>query len=250
MDTVPIHQHGSGSLRKGGGSTGTTGTSGTSGTSGSNMPGLGTPGGKTAGTAFDTTKVTGNNGGTTAGGTTSGSGTKGTTFRTSYGQPGPGVKAPYKKGGYTAEELEAMGNKPRSDRKYNNGKNIYEGYYEWGGTYYPIDQVKANYYRANGGSYKGWTEGMRGYYNNYGTFYGYRPDWQTAGKGKSTSKKSGGGKSGSGDRMWYMGGKSSSSSSSSSGGYANPAPSGVSYGRGSTPNNGIYWNGNASWSIS
>ena len=180
--------------------------------------------------------------GTKAGtGTNSGSGSdvpKGSQyFRPSYGQDmKKGVKAPYRKGGYSAEELEKMGNAPRTDFKYNNGKTAYEGYYlAPDNQYYPIDQDKARYYLQTG-SYKGWEEGMRDYWNNFGTFYGYRPDWKTAG-GKNVWKQNSGRSSGGG-----RGGYSYSGGGSGGG-------SGRSYGGGSTANNGLYWNPNTSWSI-
>ena len=156
-------------------------------------------------------------------------------FTPSYGQEmEKGVKAPYRKGGYTAEELQKMGNAPRTDFKYNNGKKAYEGYYlAPDGNYYPIDQDKANYYRRYG-TYDGWEEGMRDYWKNFGTFYGYRPDWKNAGRGAG----GGGGRSSGGGGYSYSGGRSS-------GGTGN----GKSYGAGSTANNGLYWNPNSSWSI-
>ena len=142
-----------------------------------------------------------------------------------------GVKAPYRKGGYTAEEIEKMGNKARSDWKYYNGNKAYEGYYlAPDGKYYPVDQVKANYYRETG-SYNGWDEGMRDYWNTFGTFYGYRPGWRT------TGRLGGGG----------GGGYSSSRSYSYSGGGG--SRSGGSGGSSSAANSGYYWNGNTSWSI-
>lgn len=156
-------------------------------------------------------------------------------FTTSYGQGGSGVKLPYKSGGYTAAEIEAVGNNARSDQKYYNGSKAYEGYYlAPNGKYYPIDQEKAAYYIANGNSYKGWEEPMREYYNTFGTFYGYRPDWKTAG----------------GKNVWKQNNASPSRSYSSySGGNLSysPTSSGRSYGRGTTANNGMYWNGLTSW---
>lgn len=158
-------------------------------------------------------------------------------FRPSYGQDmEKGVKAPYRKGGYTIEELEKMGNAPRPNKKYPDGKPVYEGYYKApDGAYYPIDQDKARYYLQYG-TYKGWEEGMRDYWNNFGTFYGYRPDWKTAG-GKNVWKQNSGRSSGGG-----RGGYSYSGGGSGGG-------SGRSYGGGSTANNGLYWNPNTSWSI-
>ena len=143
-------------------------------------------GGSAAGTTAGT--ATGTTGSTTSGtnGTASTEVPKGSTyFRPSYGQNmEKGVKAPYRKGGYTMEELEAFGNAPRSDYKYNNGKPAYEGYYlAPDGNYYPVDQEKAAYYRANGGSYNGWEEGMRDYYKTFGTYYGYKPGWNNGGGG-------------------------------------------------------------------
>lgn len=149
-------------------------------------------------------------------------------YNPSYGQDGKVVKAPYRKGGYTEAEIKAMGNKARSDQKYYNGKKAYEGYYlAPDGNYYPVDQIKANYYRQNG-SYKGWEEGMRDYWNAFGTFYGYRPDWKTAGR-------AGGGGGSRGGYSYGGGGRSYGSSQN--------------YGAGSTANNGLYWNPNTSWSI-
>ena len=172
-------------------------------------------------------------------GTGSGSGGKGsdvpkgsTYFTPSYGQDmEKGVKAPYRKGGYTAEEIEKMGNKARSDWKYYNGNKAYEGYYlAPDGKYYPVDQVKANYYRQNG-SYNGWDEGMRDYWNTFGTFYGYRPGWRTTG------------------RLGGGGGGSYSSSRSYSYSGGGGSRSGGSGGSSSAANSGYYWNGNTSWSI-
>lgn len=115
-----------------------------------------------------------------------------TTFTPSYGQDmKQGVKAPYKAGGYTTAELQAMGNKPY---KGANGYDQYEGYYYWNGKWYPVDQEKAAYYLQNG-TYNGWDEGMRDYYNTFGTFYGYRPDWKTAGRNTSNYSYSRGGNS-------------------------------------------------------
>ena len=180
--------------------------------------------------------------GTTSGTDTTGKGNggknvpQGSQYLTpSYGQGGQVVKAPYRKGGYTAEELKAMGNHAYG-KKY--GSELYEGYYMApDGAYYPVDQAKANYWRQNGGSYKGWEEGMRDYYNTFGTFYGYRPGWQSAGRvgggGGGYSYGGGGG-----------GGSAKSSSKSSSG-----SSSGKNYGSGSSVNNGLYWNGNTSWNI-
>ena len=224
-----------------------------------NMVGLGRPSnGGTVGGAIDTTQLpAGTTGGTNNGGTTGGTTTGGTTtgangavpkgsktYNPSYEQGGDVVKAPYKVGGYTAEEIEAMGNHPYGT-KY--GSKVYEGYYQApNGNYYPVDQMKANYWRRNGGSYKGWQEGMRGYFNTYGTFYGYRPDWQTAGKGK----KGGSGKGGSNNNNYqYRGGSNKGGSGNNNNNNNNNNHNGISYGVGSTPNNGLYWNGNTSWSI-
>lgn len=147
-----------------------------------------------------------------------------TYFTPSYGQDmEKGVKAPYRTEGYTEEELNAYGNKPRSDWKYYNGKVAYEGYYlAPNGKYYPVDQTKYEYWKRNGGSYKGWEEGMRDYWNNFGTFYGYNK--------RKTSYGGGGG----GYR--YYGGNGYSYSGSGSSGSSNEG-------------NGIYWNTNTSWSI-
>ena len=167
-----------------------------------------------------------------SGTTTSSKNPKGTTyFDPSYKQGGKGVKLPYKSGGYTEAELMAAGNKAYGT-KY--GANVYEGYYQApNGKYYPVDQEKAAYYVRNGYSYDGWEEPMRDYYNTFGTFYGYRPDWKTAGRTNSSG--------GSGVSYSY----SPRSSAVSAAGYG----SGRSYGRGTTPSNGLYWNGNTSWSI-
>ena len=115
----------------------------------------------------------------------SGSG-KPQTLPASYGQGDKVVKAPYRKGGYTEAELQAMGNSPYKDYR---GYDAYEGYYYnyTDGKWYPVDQEKANYYNENHHSYRGWDEGMRDYYNTFGTFKGYTPTWQ------STGKSSGGG---------------------------------------------------------
>ena len=122
---------------------------------------------------------------------------KSTTFTPSYGQDMEyGVKAPYKKGGYTAEELKNMGNKPYKD---SSGKDQYEGYYYWDGAWYPVDQEKAEYYQRYG-TYNGWDEGMRDYYNTFGTFYGYTPTWKQTGRNVRTN--SNGGYSGSYSRSY------------------------------------------------
>jgi hypothetical protein len=153
---------------------------------------------------------------------------KGTVYSTpSYGQSGQVVKLPYKSGGYTEDELKKAGNNSWGT-KY--GSNVYEGYYKApDGNYYPVDQEKAAYYKANGGSYEGWEEPMREYYKTFGTYYGYRPDWKTAGRssygGYSYSPRS---------YSYSRGGNS----------YG-----GSSYGSGSPANNGLYWNPNSSWSI-
>ena len=164
-------------------------------------------------------------------------GGKTTYFTPSYGQAmDKGVKLPYKAGGYTAAEIEAAGNKARSDQKYYTGDKAYEGYYlAPDGRYYPVDQEKAAYYKANGNSYKGWEEPMREYYNTFGTFYGYRPDWKTAG-GKNVWKQN----------RTETPSRSYSYSNNKSLSYT-PASSSRSYGRGSTANNGMYWNGLTSW---
>ena len=157
---------------------------------------------------------------------------KNTYFDPSYGQGGKGVKLPYKSGGYDEKDLIAAGNNTYGPDRY--GHNAYEGYYYWDGKYYPVDQEKAAYYLQHGYSYKGWEEPMREYYQTFGTFYGYRPDWKTAGGvnvWKQNSPTSG---------YSYSGGSSSGGSSSGSG---------RSYGRGTTANNGLYWNRNTSWSI-
>lgn len=166
-------------------------------------------------------------------------------FNPSYGQQtGKGVKLPYKAGGYSENEIMEYGNKTRGTDW--NGKNVYEGYYYYNGKYYPIDQEKAAYYKANGNSYKGWEEPMREYYQTFGTYYGYRPDWKIAG-GKNVWKAN--------NNVYEnyrtsKGSGSSGNSSSSSLSYTPAAASsGRSYGRGSTANNGMYWNGNTSWSI-
>ena len=160
-----------------------------------------------------------------ASGQSSSSTPKGTVyFNPSYGQGGKGVKLPYKSGGYSEAELQAAGNKAYGVQY---GSNVYEGYYKApDGKYYPVDQEKAAYYKANGNSYNGWEEPMRKYYQTFGTFYGYRPDWQTA--GRQTYNYS--------PRTYsYSGGSRGSS--------------GASYGSGNTPNNGIYWNGLSRWGI-
>lgn len=167
-----------------------------------------------------------------AGGTGDGKVPSGSTYFTpSYGQDmKSGVKAPYRKGGYSADEIEAMGNAPRTDFKYSNGKLAYEGYYlAPDNQYYPVDQAKATYYRQNGYSYDGWEEGMRDYYRTFGTYYGYKPNWQQTGRNVSN----------------YSYSPRSYSYSRSGGGRS----SGYSYGSGSPANNGLYWNPNSSWSI-
>jgi hypothetical protein len=209
--------------------------------------------GTRTGTGAGTNKaaVNQNAGSATKAGTTTKSGTgsgtdipKGSmTFKPTYGQGGDVVKAPYRKGGYSEEELIAMGNNAYGKKS---GNNVYEGYYEWNGKYYPVDQVKANYYKANRNSYKGWEEPMREYYNNFGTFYGYRPDWKTAG-GVNVWKQNRqpAGRS-------YGGGGSTVNNNQQRlrlSGYSGGSGGSTNYGRGSTANNGIYWNGNTSWSI-
>ena len=149
----------------------------------------------------------------------------GSTYSTpSYGQDMEYVvKAPYRTEGYTEEELNAYGNKPRSDWKYYSGKVAYEGYYlAPNGKYYPVDQTKYEYWKRNGGSYKGWEEGMRDYWNNFGTFYGYN-------KRKTNYGGGGGG-------YRYYGGSGNYYSGSGSSGSSNNS-------------NGLYWNPNTSWSI-
>jgi hypothetical protein len=168
--------------------------------------------------------TTGSTQSTTQNSTDKSSNPKGTQYLTpSYGQGGKVVKLPYKSGGYTEAELMALGNKAYGT-KY--GANVYEGYYQApDGHYYPVDQEKAAYYLRNGYSYEGWEEPMRDYYNTFGTFYGYRKDWKQAGKA--------------GNNYSY----SPRSYSYSAGGGSSRS----SYGRGSTPNNGMYWNGLTSW---
>ena len=201
--------------------------------------GNGTNGGTTKGTSGSTTKA-----GTGEARAEKQAPGKGTKFIPSYGQPGTGVKLPYKSGGYTAADIEAAGNKARSDRKYYDGSKAYEGYYlAPDGKYYPVDQEKAAYYIANGNSYKGWEEPMREYYKTFGTYYGYRPDWKTAG-GLNTWKQN----TASTPRI-PAGGSYSNNNSLSYAPSASGRSYGSSYGRGSTPNNGLYWNGNTSWSI-
>jgi len=120
-----------------------------------------------------------------------------------------GVKAPYRKGGYSAAELQAMGNVPYTDA---NGRTQYEGYYlAPDGNWYPVDQEKAAYYQKYH-TYDGWQEPMREYYNTFGTFYGYRPDWKTSGRNVS---------SGSGSSTSPSSSSSSSSRSSNRGYYNN-----------------------------
>lgn len=168
--------------------------------------------------------TTGSTQSTTQNSTDKSSNPKGTQYlNPSYGQGGKVVKLPYKSGGYTEAELMALGNKAYGT-KY--GANVYEGYYlAPDGNYYPVDQEKAAYYLRNGYSYEGWEEPMRDYYNTFGTFYGYRPDWKQAGKANNNYSYS--------PRSYsYSAGGGSSRSS---------------YGRGSTPNNGMYWNGLTSW---
>jgi len=193
-----------------------------------------------AGSTDQTAKAGTNTGGTNSKGTGTGTSTKGSGsdkavpdgskyYNPSYGQGGKVVKAPYKQGGYTEDEIMKMGNKAYGTAY---GKNAYEGYYRApDGHYYPVDQEKANYYRQTG-SYRGWEEGMRDYWNTFGTFYGYRPDWKTA--GRNVSRGSGGG-----GRGGYSYG----------GGGSSYAGSNRSYGAGSTANNGLYWNPNTSWNI-
>lgn len=140
------------------------------------------PSGKTGSTSGSAGSTSGSAAGTSgsSGNYTVPSGS--TYFRPSYGQDMTrGVKAPYRREGYSIEELEGFGNAPRTDFINNNGKPAYEGYYlAPNGKYYPVDQQKAAYYRENG-TYNGWNEGMREYYNTFGTYYGYRPGWKNNG---------------------------------------------------------------------
>ena len=149
-----------------------------------------------------------------------------TYFTPSYGQDmEKGVKAPYRTGGYTAEELQAFGNKPRFDITYYDKENplVFEGYYlAPDHKYYPVDQTKYEYWKRNGYNYKGWEEGMRDYWNNFGTFYGYN-------KRKNSYGGGGGG-------YRYYGGSGNYYSGSGSSGSSNNS-------------NGLYWNPNTSWSI-
>ena len=134
-------------------------------TGGTNTPQTGSNGQ----TGSNTGSNTGTQTGTQTGTTTTGSGTtevpKGSQyFRPSYGQKmDRGVKAPYKTGGYTEDELRGFGNAPRTDIAYNGGKPVYEGYYlAPNGNYYPVDQGKANYYRKYG-TYYGYNDYKNGY---------------------------------------------------------------------------------------
>ena len=152
--------------------------------------------------AYNAYQASAYNGGTSSGspsGSSSGTTPKGSeTYRPSYGQDGQVVKAPYKTGGYTEQELMDMGNHAWGEDRYNN--NMYEGYYRApDGHYYPVDQEKAEYYKRYG-TYNGWQEPMRDYYNTFGTFSGYTPTW------RSTGRNYGGGRSYS-----YSGGSRSSS---------------------------------------
>ena len=153
------------------------------------------------------------------------------------------IKLPYRQGGYTEADLISAGNSVAL--KDDNNDNVYEGYYKWGDKYYPIDMDKARYYKWNHDSYRNWDEGMREYWNNFGTFYGYRPDWKRAGgvnvwkQNRPAASRGGGG-----------GGASASTTQRLRlSGYSGGGNSSVSYGRGSTANNGLYWNPNTSWSI-
>ena len=97
----------------------------------------------------------------------------------SYKQGGKVVKAPYKVGGYTDSELEAMGNRPYENYR---GTKSYEGYYQApDGAWYPVDQQKAEYYQQYH-TYNGWEEPMREYFDTFGTFSGYTPTWKDTGK--------------------------------------------------------------------
>lgn len=156
------------------------------------------------------------------------------------------IKLPFRSGGYTEADLINAGNSVAL--KDRNNKNVYEGYYLWDGVYYPIDQVKANYYNTHGHSYRGWQEPMREYWNNFGTFYGYRPDWKTAGgvnvwkqnNPQAYSYRGGGG-----------GGAAAPAATTQRFRLSGGTGSGYSqnYGRGSTANNGLYWNPNSTWNI-
>ena len=152
--------------------------------------------------AYNAYQASAYNGGTSSGsssGSPSGTTPKGSeTYRPSYGQGGQVVKAPYKTGGYTEQELMDMGNRAYGTAY---GNNAYEGYYRApDGHYYPVDQEKAEYYKRYG-TYNGWQEPMRDYYNTFGTFSGYTPTW------KSTGRNYGGG----GGSYSYSGGSRSSS---------------------------------------
>jgi len=108
------------------------------------------------------------------------------TLQPSYGQEKSVVKAPYKAGGYSEDELKKMGNVPYKDYR---GNNAYEGYYYWDGKWYPVNQDKANYYNTYG-TYNGYTDDMGDYYRTFGTYYGYRPGWRTAGRSGGYSSRS------------------------------------------------------------
>ena len=168
--------------------------------------------------AYDAYWASATNGGSSSGSSASGSdipkGSK--KYPPSYGQEGEVVKAPYKEGGYTEEELMKMGNKAYGTTY---SGNAYEGYYQApDGRYYPVDQEKAAYYQRYG-TYNGWQEPMREYYNTFGTFYGYTPTWKQTGRNTGSG---GGGRSYSYSSS--RGGSSYGGNGYSGGNYSNVQP--------------------------
>lgn len=112
-------------------------------------------------------------------------------YKPSYGQDGQVVKAPYKTGGYTKEELKAMGNNARSDKDYGYGRPVFEGYYlAPDGNYYPVNQNKAAYAISQGMTdpsqywyYDGYSSDVDDFIRTFGVdeLWRYTPDWKSSG---------------------------------------------------------------------
>ena len=108
----------------------------------------------------------------------------------SYGQGGKVVVMPPKTGGYTAQELEAAGNRARTDEKYFEGL-AYEGYYlAPNGKYYPINYPKAAYAISQGMRnpiqtqyYEGYSKDVDDFIRTFGPeeLWRYSPNWKNEG---------------------------------------------------------------------
>lgn len=108
----------------------------------------------------------------------------------SYGQGGKVVVMPPKSGGYTAQELEAVGNRARTDEEYYQGF-AYEGYYlAPNGKYYPINYQKAAYAISKGMTnpyqtwkYDGYSKDVDDFIRTFGVeeLWRYDPNWKSAG---------------------------------------------------------------------